>query len=150
MKTYGLLLLFLGVFAHQSMAQKEKIKIKNEIVTVDGYDYVQWKRDITGNAVSVYELGSGEEIIFFRWLSYNTSSDNDPAKKVSWIEVKFLDESLICEISSMGQRGLIRFMRDNNLIVNGELNAEAAEKVVQKYGTNFSDNRPNSVIIINN
>lgn len=148
MKTYTLLLLFLGFFAHQSLAQK--VKIKNEVATVDGVEYVRWKRDIASNSVSVYELNSDDEIIFMRWMSYNTSPSNDPKTRVSWVEIKFLSEDIKCEINSRGQKGLVKFMLENNLIVDGKLNVEAAKKVVQKYGNNFSDNRPDSVIIINN
>jgi len=148
MKSYTLLLLFIGFFAYQSTAQK--VKIKNEIATVDGVEYVKWKRDIASNAVSVYELNSDDEIIFMRWMSYNTSPSNDPKTRVSWVEIKFLNENLVCEINSRGQKGLVKFLLENKLIVDGKLDAEAAEKVVQKYGTNFSASRPDSVIIINN
>ena len=68
MKTYALLLLFLGFFVNESLAQKEKIKINNEIATVDGVDFVQVKRDYAANAISIHELGSGEEVIFMRFL----------------------------------------------------------------------------------
>lgn len=150
MKTYALLLLFLGFFVNESIAQKEKIKIKNEIATVDGVDFVQMKRDFTENAISVHELGSGEEIIFIRFLEYNTSADNDPSTKVSWVELNFLNQNQVCEINNRGQKGLVRFLLDNNLIVNGELNTEVITKVIRKYGTTYSDNRPDSVLIINN
>ncbi|MDB3907349.1 hypothetical protein N9355_07740 [Crocinitomicaceae bacterium] len=150
MKTYALLLLFLGFFVNESLAQKEKIKINNEIATVDGVDFVQMKRDYVANAISIHELGSGEEVIFMRFLEYNTSTNNDPSTKVSWVELNFLNQNQICEINTRGQKGLVRFLKENNLIVNGELNTEAITKVIRKYGTNFSDNRPDSVIIINN
>ncbi|GAB5418063.1 MAG: hypothetical protein Crog4KO_31430 [Crocinitomicaceae bacterium] len=150
MKTHILLMLFLGLFAHQATAQKTKVKIKNEIATVDGSDYVQWKRLVGSNAVSVHEIGSGDEVIFLRWMSYNTSSDNDPSTRVNWVEIKFLEQELTCEITSRGNKGLVKFFVENNLFVNGELDAEAAALVVKKFGNNFSANRPESVIIINN
>jgi hypothetical protein len=132
------------------MAQKQKVKIKNEIATVDGVDYVQWKRDFASNSASVYALGSGDELIFIRWLDYNTSAQNDPATRVSWVELKFLKQNISCEINSRGQKALVQFLLENDLIVNGQLNEEAAQLVVQKFGSNFSANRPDSVIIINN
>jgi len=149
MKTPILLALFLGCFALHATAQKDKIKIKNEMVTINGTDYVEWKRDLASNAVSVHELNSGEEVIFMRWMSYNTSASNDPSTRVSWVEIKFLESGTVCEIENRGQKGLVRFLVDNNLIVNGSLDEEAAQRVVNKYGNNFSANRPESVIIIN-
>lgn len=148
MKIQLLLLFAFGLFAHSSIAQK--VKIKNEIATVDGEEYVKWKRITGANAASVYEIVSGNEVIFVRWLDYNTSANNDPSTRVSWVEIKFLDLNLTCEVDSRGQKGLVRFFMENNLFVNGELNKEAAQKMVRKYGTNFSENRPESVIIINN
>lgn len=148
MRTIALTLIFMGFLAHYSQAQK--VKIKDDIATVDGVEFIQWKRDISSNAVSIYPLSSDDEIIFMRWMSYNTSANNDPKTRVSWVEIKFLNENLVCEIDSRGQKGLVKFLLENKLIVDGKLDAEAADKVVKKYGSNFSANRPASVIIINN
>lgn len=153
MKTGLFLLIFLGFFAHQSMAQKTKIKIKDDIASVDGTDYIQMKKVSGVNAVSVYEMGSEDEIIFVRWMSYNDPSEvsnANPKGAVRWVELKFLNLDLICEVDSRGKKGLIKLFLENNLFVNGSLDQDAVSKLVEKYGSTFSENRPASVIIINN
>jgi len=148
MKIQFILLLVFGLLAQESIAQK--VKIKNEIASVEGEEYVRIKRAKGANAASIYEIGSGEEVIFARWLNYNTATNNNPQTRVNWIELKFLNLDISCEIDNRGYKGLVRFLKDNGVFVNGVLDEEAARKVVQKYGNNFSANRPESVIIINN
>lgn len=146
MKIALLFTFLLHLLATESIAQNQKIKIKNDYVTVDESQYVKWQRDLVSNSVSVYTLGSDEEIIFFRWRSYNTSKVSDSSTRGNWVEVKFVNENLVYEINNRGQKGLVRFLLDNNLFENGGLNVDATKKIVQKFGNEFSENRPQSVI----
>lgn len=153
MKTSILLLLFLSFCAQQSFAQKQKVKIKDEIASIDGEDYIQWKKVSGTNAISVFEIGSEEEVIFLRWMSYTDPSqvsNSNPKGSVRWVQLQFLESELTCEIDSRGQKGLVRFFADNKLFVNGALDEEAVQLLVKKYGSNYSQNRPESIIIINN
>jgi hypothetical protein len=153
MKASIVLLFFLSFFAQQSFAQKQKVKIKDEIASVDGVDYLQWKKVKGANAVSVFELGSDDEVIFVRWVSYDDPSkisNANPKGSVRWVELQFLELELTCEVDSRGNKGLVKFFLEDKLFVNGELDTAAVEKLVKKYGRNYSDNRPESIIIINN
>ena len=147
MKIALLFTFLLHLLATESIAQNQKIKIKNDYVTVDESQYVKWQQDFVSNSVSVYTLGSDEEIIFFRWRSYNTSKVSDSSTRGNWVEVKFVNENLVYEINNRGQKGLVRFLLANNLIENGDLNVDATKKIVQKFGNEFSENRPQSIIV---
>lgn len=150
MKQSFLLLLCLFFLSGTVFAQK--VKIKDEIATVDGVDYVKWVKK-RGTEITVLALNSDVELIFVQYLSYadpSKISKSNPEGKVRWIELNFLEQSLICEVSSLSQKGLVKLLLDNKIFVDGELNVTNVEKFVAKYGARFSENRPASVIIINN
>lgn len=143
-----LLLLMLLGFSTTSNAQK--VKIKNEIATVDGEDYVKVISPPMVNEVSIYELNSEDEIIFMQYFNYSDPSkvsNGNPQGMVRWVEVKFLNENLVCEISTRTPKGLIKVLYENNIFVDGKLNVENAQKFVTKYGTSFTDNKPATIII---
>lgn len=133
--------------------QAQKVKIKDDIATVDGTDYLKWKKQSAGNEASIYLLDSEDEVIFVRYLNYSDPSrvsKSNPEGKVRWIEINFLTLNLKCEVDSRTHKGLVKLFYDNGLIENNALNQEKIEKFVSKYGTIYSENRPGSVIIISN
>lgn len=146
------LLLLLCLLFVSGTASAQKVKIKDEIASVDGVEYVKWIKK-RGTEITVTALNSDVELIFIQYLSYadpSKISKSNPEGKVRWIELNFLEQSLICEVGSLSQKGLVKLLLDNKIFVDGELNVVNVEKFVVKYGTRFSENRPSSVIIINN
>lgn len=146
-------LTFLMICLLSGAAFSQKVKIKDEIASVDGVPYVQWKTEAMASEISVYPIDSEEEVIFMKYLSYSDPSkinNANPKGMVRWMELNFLGLELKCEIDSRSQKGLVKFLYDNKIFVDGALNEENVKKVIQKYGSNYSTNRPSTVIIINN
>lgn len=133
----------------------QKVKIKDDIAYIDGVEYVKYIKKNMANEASIMSLNTEDEDIFISYQDYtdpNKISKSNPEGKVRWIEVNFLTLDLKCEVSSRTHKGLVKLLYENNIYVDGALNAENVELFVKKYGTKFSDNRPggNVNIIINN
>ena len=128
-------------------AFSQKVKIKDEIATVDGEDYLQLKRN-RGTEVSIFELDSTKEVLFARYMSYTDFSlvtRSNPEGKVRWLELKFLTLNLVCEVPSMSQKGLVKLLHENNIFVDGVLNDDNVQTLIQKYGSTYTNNRPGQV-----
>lgn len=143
-------LLFFGV---NSIAQKAKIK--DDVAYIDGVAYVNYKKGNMANEASVMALDSSTEEVFISFQDYtdpNKVSKSNPEGKVRWVEINFLTLGIKCEVDSRGHKGLVKLLYENGVYQDGKLNEEAAKRFVQKYGSKFSENRPNGNvnIIINN
>lgn len=141
MKSLTLIFTFI-LFSTSLSAQK--IKFDDGKVTVDGVEFLKWINP-TNLDVSLSGLTTEDEEIFVRWMSYkdpNQISTGNPEGYVRWIELNFLLLDVKCEIMSQTRKDLIRFIITNKLYVDGIFNEENARKLVQKYGTSYSINRP--------
>ena len=152
MKIIGFLILLL-IFSATSFAQQ--IKLNDDVAFVDGEPYLHWEKRNMANEMSISGMNSDAEEIYMMYLNYsdpNEVSKSNPEGKVRWVEINFLTLNLKCEIANKTNKGLVKLLLENNIYVDGLLNAENAEKLVRKYGTKFSDNQRNGgvTIIINN
>lgn len=147
-KLLTLSILIVCGFSFNSFAQK--VKIKDDVATIDGADYVTVKTSVLSSEVSIYELGSDDELIFIQYFSYadpTKVTSGNPQGMVRWVELKFLTENLVCEISSRSPKALIKVLYENDIFVDGKLSPENVQKFVAKYGTSFTDNKPSTIII---
>lgn len=149
-----LLTLLLSALFISNQAAAQKIKFKDGIVTVDGVPYLKWK-DLNSVEASLSSLHSEEEEIAASWLNYPDParvSDANPQGLVRWIEVYFPAQDLRCEILGGSRKELIDVLLDQNIYVDGVLNAENVQKLVKRYGMRVTENRPGGKvnIIINN
>jgi len=148
-----ILLLFVATLSINSFAQK--IKFKNEIATVDGTPYVKWIKQSMGNEVSISSLSSDEEEIFMTYQGYkdpNQITNGNPEGSVKWVELNFLTLGKKCEIPPRMHKGVVKYLLANKIYVDGVLNEKNVDKLILKYGTKYSDDKPNKNIniIINN
>jgi hypothetical protein len=149
----ALILLFIFFLSISSFAQK--VKIKDNIATVDGVEYVKWEKRAMSTEAYVSNLTTGEEEISMMYLDYydpTSISNSNPKGRVVWIEVYFLTLDIRCEVDSRTHKGLVKMLYQSNIYVNGVLNEENAQKFVKRYGMRYSENRPGTDvnIIINN
>ena len=149
----ALLLIFVSFISISGIAQK--IKIKDDIVYVDGEAFLNWEKRSMANESSIWGINAdGEEIsgLYLNYTDPNKITSSNPEGKVRWIEVNFLTLGIKCEIQTRTQKGFAKLIYQSNIYVDGVLNAENAQKFVDKYGMKFSENRPgnNVNIIINN
>jgi hypothetical protein len=127
----------------------QKIKFSDNVAYVDDVAFLKWDLR-NGSEISISGLNAPKEEIFALYLDYvdpKQISKGNPEGKVRYIELNFLTLNLKCEIDTRMQKGLVKFIMDNNLYTEGSLNAENVQTTVQKYGMRFSENRPGNVTI---
>lgn len=150
---YTLLISFLFI-GFLGFSQKVKVKIKDNIATIDGVDYISYTKQNMANDASIAELNQPEQIFasFQGYKDPNEITKSNPEGRVRWIEINFLDLKIKCEVQSMTHKGLVKLLYTNKIFVDGKLNEENARRFCAKYGMRFSENRPggNVNIIINN
>jgi hypothetical protein len=133
----------------------QKVKIKDDIAIVDKTPYVKFTTITFGSDYAIKHVNSSEDEISILYLDYtdpNKVASGNPDGKVRWIEVNFVTLGLKCEVDSRGRKGFAKLLFLSNIYIDDRLNEENVNKFVSKYGTRFSDNRPdgNTTIIINN
>lgn len=131
----------------------QKIKIEDNVATVDGKPYLNWKSNgVFDPNTSISALDSQKDEIFVTYVSYkdpNRVTTGNPEGNVSWLELNFLAFGKKCEIDNKTQKGLVKFVIENKLYVDGALNEENVNLVIAKYGMRYSENRPGGNVIIN-
>ena len=154
MKT--ILFIFALFFAISNVySQKKDIKIKDDIVTVDGTAVFKITTVSMGNLTTLDNL-QGERLIVFTYQTYNDEtkkSQANPSGAVRFLDVTFLNEAMDkCEIRVETKKGMVKQVIDNELIdENGKLNDKMIQQFVRINGTKLSDNKKTSTtIIINN
>ncbi|MFT5780026.1 MAG: hypothetical protein ACI837_002987 [Crocinitomicaceae bacterium] len=139
-------LLLLGILLITFQGISQKVKIKDDIASVNGEEYMKWEKGPMGMEASIMALGSESDEIFISYQDYidrNKISKSNPEGKVRWIELNFLTLGLKCEVASRTHKGLAKLIYQNEIYLDGALNRENAQNLVTKYGMKFT-------IIINN
>lgn len=145
------LLLFLFLATLTTTGFSQKVKIKDNIATVDAVPFLKWDKRSGAMEVSISSINSSEEEIYAMWLDYSDPkkiTKSNPEGKVRWIEINFLTLNKKCEIDTRGHNGLVKFIYENSIYVDNILNMANVDKVISKYGMRFSDNRPGGNINI--
>lgn len=136
------------LFISSSFAQK--ITIKDDVAIVDGDPYLHYERRNMNNEASVrgWNADNEEMYIMFRdYIDPSRVSNSNPEGKVRWVEFNFVGLGKICEVESRTHKGLVKIIYDNKVFKDGTLDPDAVDRIVQKYGTSYSDNRPVNVIL---
>lgn len=136
----------------------QKIKLKKGDVLVD--DVVWLKYQDCGSFDSTCSLmgKDGEEIIFFKWINVPgvepvTQYNKDGSLR--YVEIIFVGQKKKIELQKT-QKDCIEMIYNSKLVnENSTLNQDKVERLVEKYGTPFSDrlnktNNPSTIIINNN
>ncbi len=136
----------------------QKIKLKKGDVLVD--EVVWLKYQDCGSFDSTCSLmgKDGEEIIFFKWINVPgvepvTQYNKDGSLR--YVEIIFVGQKKKIELQKT-QKDCIEMIYNSKLVKeDGTLNQDKVERLVEKYGTAFSDrlnksNNPSTIIINNN
>ena len=155
MKTL-LITILLSTFciSNSAIAQKAKVKIKDGIATVDGDPYLKWTK-ITSVEASLSSLTVDDEEIAAIWRNYPDParvSEANPKGLVRWVELYFPTLDLRCEVRSASRKELVKILIQHKIYVDGNLNEENVQKLVNRQGMRYSESRPNGnvKVIINN
>ena len=143
------LALFLALIPiHQVEAQK--IKIEENTASVDGETFIYYERRNMANEASVHGPNTDREEIYITYRNYtdpNQISNSNPEGKVRWVEINFLTLNQTCEVQSNVHKVIVKMLYENGIYENGVFNPEKAQRMVQKYGNHFSENRPGNIHI---
>ncbi len=151
MKNTFLLLLFTCISTLSVFSQKDKINIKKNLVTVN--DVPVFNLDVTGNAQAIQLTNlDGKELAYFQLQDFYDSQEitgGNPKGRVIYYEVTFMNDQQQCEFQAPGMRKqLAKFILENKLVVDGEINQEAENRLVLIHGKKFSERKRNSTTII--
>lgn len=148
------ILLFICLFTFSVSGFSQKIKIKDDVATVDGQPFLKFNYSMAENSITISGINSDEDEIYASYLDYNDpkqATSSNPNGTVRWIELNFLTLNLKCEVDSQTKKMLVKFIIKHKLYEGGTLNADQVNTLISKFGMRYSENRPNGVtVIINN
>lgn len=120
----------------------QKVKLKKGDVLVDDAVWLKYTECGTFDRTCSLLNANGDEIIFFKSITIKgvepvTSSNKDGS--VSWTEVSFLGLSKKIELREF-QKEIMRLIYVAKAVnEDGTLNPERVDRMVEKYGSEFSD-----------
>lgn len=152
MKKILLLLVLSAIFPTISMAQKVKISIENDTVYINGKS--EFILDLVSAASFDFRLKTldGTQVAYLQFNDFYDSkeiSSGNPKGRVTYFEFTFLESGLKCETSNLGmKKAIAKFIYENGLIQNNQLNEKAVKDFVLIQGTKYSEQKRNSTTII--
>lgn len=140
-----------GVFA-----QKQKVDVKKDVVSVDGIPVFTMVSTTYPDAYTLYNF-SKEKLAVFNAQFYSDAQQitpGNPQGRVGYFDVTFFNESMDkCEIRIVGfKKQLAQLIVAEELIKDGKLNDIAVKQFCRVNGMKFSEARKQNTptIIINN
>ncbi|MCB9262002.1 MAG: hypothetical protein H6607_06480 [Flavobacteriales bacterium] len=126
------------------VANAQKVKIKNEIATVDGVEYVKVKKDpVTASVKNVATL-SDSTLIYLKTQSYKDPNRVDAKgvpMSVYYLEVINANTGEIYFESGVGIKNTIKAFYLENVITANGINEANMQKLAIKYGFDYSRRR---------
>ena len=151
-KKLAILVLFLSVLSFS-----QEVKLKKGDVLIDGTPWIKYQDCGTFDSTCSLLNNQKEELVFFKFITVRGAEPripSNPEGNLTYVEVVFVGQKMKIELQKR-QKDIIEIIYNGKAInSDGTLNAEKVDRLVEKYGTPFSDrlnksnNNPN--IIINN
>ena len=135
-------------------AFSQEVKLKKGEVLIDGNAWLKYQDCGGFDSTCSLLTKEGEEIIFFKWIKVagaEPKTQSNPQGNLTYVEVSFLGLNKKFEIQKT-QKNIIEIIYNGKVInEDGTLNEEKVNRVVEKYGTEFSDRlnagKANTIII---
>jgi len=147
-------ILFLSCIFMGFSANAQKVKLKKGEVLIDKVAWLTYVDCGTFDAVCSLYNKNEEEIIFLKTIYINGAEPvtaSNPNGKLVYVEVIFLGEDKKYEIGKRTQKNIISDIYKGNVVnEDGSLNSERVKRLVEKYGTPYSDrlNASTNTVII--
>lgn len=147
-------LVFIVVTLFSLFTFAQEVKLKKGEVLIDGTAWLKYQ-DCGGFDPTCSLLNStGDEIIFFKWIKVpgaEPRTSSNPDGNLSYVEVSFLGLNKKFEIQKT-QKNIIEMLYLGKVVnPDGTLNEEKVNRMIEKYGTAFSDRlnagKSNTIII---
>ena len=142
------LFVFLLLFvAAGSFAQdKQKVKIKKDVVTVDKVAWSSFSK--AGGKFFMGILNGGDDFMSYTWESFMTGryDGNGNEIKNTYIVIEFYDKEIESELAGefeidMGAKEMIRLFVKHEIIKDNKFNQEGAKEFRKKYSQDISGRR---------
>ena len=153
-KIITLLFLSISIFGFS-----QKIKLKKGDVLVDETVWLKYKDCGTFDSTCSLLGKDGDEIIFFKWINVpgvEPMTQSNPQGNLRYVEIVFVGQKMKIELQKT-QKDCIEILYNSKAVnQDGTLNPDKVDRLVEKYGTPFSDrlnkssNNPSTIIINNN
>ena len=150
--TFSLLLI-------SAFAFSQEIKFKKGDVLIDGTPWIKYQDCGTFDSTCSLLNNQKEELVFIKTISISGAEPRTPSNPqgtLSYYEIVFVGQKMKIEMQNR-QKTIVQAIYNSKAInEDGTLNPEKVDRLVEKYGTPFSDrlNRnntnPNTIIINNN
>jgi hypothetical protein len=120
----------------------QEVKLKKGSVLIDGNPWLKYQ-DCGGFDSTCSLLNTtGDEIIFFKWVKVpgaEPRTSSNPEGNLTYVEISFLGLNKKFEIQKT-QKNIIEMIYLGKIVnEDGTLNEEKVNRMVEKYGTPFSD-----------
>jgi hypothetical protein len=133
----------------------QEVKVKKDIVTVDGVSVFKLVSTNYPDAYTIYNLND-EKLAVFNALFYNDPKQitpGSPEGRIGYFDITFFNEAMDkCEIRIVGfKKQLAELIVSEKLVKDGKLDNTAVMQFCRVNGTKFSEDqkRSNTTIIIN-
>jgi hypothetical protein len=147
------LILFSIVFLLTLIVSAQKIKLKKGNVLIDGTTWLTYDGCKMFNPVCSLYNTNGDEVVFIKFISVPgeepiTSTNKDGS--LTYAEVIFLGEDKKFEIQKTHKKILLDIYKAKVVKGDGTLDESKMNRLLEKYGTPFSDrlNKSSNTIII--
>jgi len=144
------------VFLVSIFSFAQEIKLKKGDVLVDGNPWIKYQDCGTFDSTCSLLNNVKEELIFLKFITIPGGEPKVPANpqgNLIYVEVVFIGQKQKIELQKR-QKDIIEIIYNSKVInADGTLNPEKVDRLVEKYGTPFSErinNNNSKTIIINN
>jgi hypothetical protein len=150
------LLIIIALLTFSISGFSQKVKIKDDITTVDGTPFLKVVTSLLDNTITISALNATQNEIFATYIDYNDPNkvtSSNPNGTVHWIELNFLTLDLKCEVDSQTKKILVKFIIKHKLYIDGFLNPDNVATLISKFGMRYTENCSNNAgvtVIINN
>ena len=137
----------------------QSVKLKKGDILIDGVQWIKYQDCGTFDSTCSLLNNEKEELIFIKTVVVNGAepiSQYNRTGSLSYYEVVFVGQKMKIELKKT-QKDIIEIIYNSKAInADGTLNPEKVDRLVEKYGTEYSDrlnktnNNPSTVIINNN
>ena len=116
----------------------QKIKFKKDKVLVDGKEMFNFERRALGTEISIYNLGTDDEIIYM----IHNNNETPQYQQDDFTKMVFIEEDVIIESTNLvgsWKRMIQTLIKQKVIDENGKINVEKLGKFRKKYDENITN-----------
>ncbi len=142
------------IFVVYTQSFSQEIDIEKNVILVDGKEWMLHEGCKGLHNSCTLSSKDNEEMIYIKYVVIEGElpyTQSNPKGNLSYMEIKFLGTNKIIELDNNTRKSVVKIIY-NSKIINEDftINSEKLERLVEKYGSPFSDrmNKKSETIII--